>query len=91
MPRYIDADKLHYARVRILHNDGTVGGYNAVVPSAEIKDAPTADVAPIIHAKWRDDREYCNEFMCTNCNEFNINNFYPYCPYCGAKMDGGSK
>lgn len=39
--RLIDADALHYSRVRIYHEDGTVGGYNAVVMSAEIKDAPT--------------------------------------------------
>jgi hypothetical protein len=42
--RLIDADKLHYNRIRIAHDDGTVGGYNAVVMSAEIKDAPTVDV-----------------------------------------------
>ena len=39
--RLIDADALHYSRVRIYHEDGTVGGYNAVVMSAEIKDATT--------------------------------------------------
>ena len=39
--RLIDADALHYSRLRIYHEDGTVGGYNAVVMSAEIKDAPT--------------------------------------------------
>ena len=39
--RLIDADALNYSRVRIYHEDGTVGGYNAVVLSAEIKDAPT--------------------------------------------------
>lgn len=39
--RLIDADALHYSRIRIAHNDGTIGGYNAVVMSAEIKDAPT--------------------------------------------------
>ena len=39
--RLIDADAIHYSRIRIAHNDGTIGGYNAVVMSAEIKDAPT--------------------------------------------------
>ena len=39
--RLIDADALHYSRIRIAHDDGTIGGYNAVVMSAEIKDAPT--------------------------------------------------
>ena len=37
----IDRDKLHYNRVRIVHPSGDIGGWNAVVMSAEIKDAPT--------------------------------------------------
>lgn len=48
MARYIDADKLHYSRVRIVHPDGTIGGYHAVVMSAEIKGAPTADVVEVV-------------------------------------------
>lgn len=39
--KLIDADKLHFVRVQIANSGGIVGGYNAVVPSAEIKDAPT--------------------------------------------------
>lgn len=45
--RLIDADKLHYSRIRIVHSDGIIGGYNAVVMSAEIKDAPTVDAVPV--------------------------------------------
>lgn len=47
--RLIDADALHYNRVQISHG-GYVGGYNAVVMSAEIKDAHT-----IIEAEGKDD------------------------------------
>lgn len=36
--------------------------------------------------KWVDARDYCGEFLCSNCHETNINNSYNYCPYCGAKM-----
>ena len=46
MQRLIDADALNYVRVRIAHDDGTIGGYNAVVPSSEIKNAPTIDAEP---------------------------------------------
>lgn len=49
--RLIDADKLHYSRIRIAHSDGTIGGYNAVVMSAEIKDAPTVDAVPVVRCK----------------------------------------
>ena len=37
--------------------------------------------------KWIDARDYCGEFMCSNCHETNINNFYKYCPHCGAEME----
>ena len=39
--RLIDADEIAFSRVRIAHEDGTIGGYNAVVMSSEIKHAPT--------------------------------------------------
>ena len=45
--KLIDADALNYVRVRIYHEDGTIGGYNAVVPSSEIRNAPTIDAVPI--------------------------------------------
>ena len=51
MVRLIDADALNYVRVRIAHDDGTIGGYNAVVPSSEIKNAPTVDAVPVIRCK----------------------------------------
>lgn len=37
--------------------------------------------------KWIDARDYCGEFLCSNCHETNINNSYKYCPYCGAEME----
>lgn len=37
--------------------------------------------------KWIDARDHCGEFLCSNCHETNINNFYNYCPHCGAKME----
>lgn len=36
----IDRDKLPYSRIRIAHPTGNIGGWNAVVMSAAIKDAP---------------------------------------------------
>lgn len=39
--RLIDADALHYSRIRIAHPSGDIGGWNAVVMSAEINNAPT--------------------------------------------------
>ena len=54
--RLIDADELEYTRVRIFHGlneDGTpcVGGWNAVLMSCAIKDAPTVDAVPVVRCK----------------------------------------
>ena len=50
--KLIDADTLNYVRVRIYHDDGTIGGYNAVVPSSEIKKAPTVELIQCKDCKW---------------------------------------
>ncbi len=39
------------------------------------------------HAMWRDVREYCGDFMCSNCEGLFSTNRYNYCPDCGAKMN----
>lgn len=51
--RLIDADALNYVRVRIYHDDETIGGYTAIVPSSEIKNAPTVDAIPV---EWIEQR-----------------------------------
>jgi len=63
MVRLIDADALNYVRVRIAHDDGTIGGYNAVVPSSEIKNAPTVDAVPVIRCK---DCKHWDGYYCHN-------------------------
>lgn len=95
MTRLIDADALNYVRVRIAHEDGTIGGYNAVVPSSEIKNAPTVDAVPVKHGKWIDEGQYADFFphhawRCSECGEHVIEidtPWYRYCPNCGARMD----
>lgn len=51
MKRYIDADALTFSRVRIIHPDGTAGGWNAVVMSSVINNAPTADVVEVVRCR----------------------------------------
>lgn len=97
MARYIDADKLTYSRVRIIHSDGTMGGWNAVVMSSVIKDAPAADVVKVRHGEWIDKPTGAYGRMqswCSACGKHSgiggieSNRHKPYCPTCGAKMDG---
>lgn len=47
-----------------------------------------ADVAPVVHGRWIDVREYCGDYMCSNCETLYSTNKFNYCPYCGVKMDG---
>ena len=64
--------------------------------SCPLWKAPAADVAPVVHARWVKDEE--GEWSCTNCRETvaicdsGRERTYrkPYCPNCGAKMDGES-
>lgn len=58
-----------------------------------IKNAPTIEAKPVVHAHWEWAEGYKNEVgFCSNCKAdyFNdgINNIkQPYCYNCGAQMD----
>ena len=71
---------------------------DAAVVLRMIEDAPAADVAPVVHGKWivRFDGPYNRRrCYCSHCGKHNgvggiaQNQEKPYCPSCGAKMDGG--
>ncbi len=55
---------------------------------------PAADVVPVVHGRWEQDSD--GDWYCTNCDEVvaicesGRERTYrkPYCPNCGAKMDG---
>ena len=51
-----------------------------------IKHAPSADVAPVRHGRWDADM---GGVWCSVCGEYSEEGEWDYCPYCGAKMDGG--
>lgn len=53
-----------------------------------VEDAPAADVVEVVHAHWidRDGKTWCS-----NCDASNKQYKPPYCPHCGAKMDGERK
>ena len=69
---------------------------NEAYMDAEILRAiPTVDAVPVVHGRWEQDAD--GDWYCTNCDEAvaicdsGKNRTYrkPYCPNCGAKMDGG--
>lgn len=59
---------------------------NPEICTQEINSIPVADVAPVVHGRWK--RYGRNLGECSNCGEI-VNIRYNYCPNCGAKMDGG--
>lgn len=62
----------------------------------DIREMKAVDVAPVRHGRWKmrltgKITETWPEFkaFCTVCNKPNKQYKPPYCPHCGAKMDGG--
>ena len=49
-----------------------------------IRDFKSADVAPVVHGRWK----WSEGGQCSECGFHNSNFGYNYCPNCGAKMDG---
>lgn len=87
MAEYIERGALlaEYDRVHV----GPPGGARKL-----IEEAPTADVAPVVHGRWRVKfplRE------CGCCGEIyselggNGGKGWYYCPNCGCRMDGGNE
>ena len=62
-----------------------------------LASVPAADVAPVVHGRWERDED--GDWYCTNCYEVvaicesGRERTYrkPYCPNCGARMDGGAE
>lgn len=96
--RLIDADKISYERAHLIYPDGSEClGYRAVASSAEINAAPTVDAVEVVHGRWDIDefghyctacREYGPEIECDEETVDLLKYGTPYCPNCGANMDG---
>lgn len=99
MPRLIDADELKMC-IRTLAKDiaRVNGGVDDVTMALKeaydmVDEAPTIDAEPVRHGRW--EYQY-NDSICSACGYVNrcepitrYRNDSPYCPKCGAKMDGG--
>lgn len=62
------------------------------VDGSKPNHATVCDVQKIKHGKWNFEKDICGctWFICQNCHKHIImtkHRLYPYCPYCGAKMD----
>lgn len=52
---------------------------------------PAADVAPVVHGVWAPVNRIdpLSGYRCVKCRHIVGFDLTPYCPNCGAKMDGG--
>lgn len=52
-------------------------------------EIPAADVAPVRHGKWTPfHAEFAGDIQCCSVCEIGFADRTPYCPHCGAVMDG---
>ena len=101
MARYIDAEKavLELQKFSFDTSNAYGCGYSDCLTAVEdvLNDLPTTDVAEMKHGYWIDKPtgRYCHVgSWCSVCQEksgigrIEINRHKPYCPNCGARMDG---
>lgn len=78
------------------HGDGILAALTCIAEGKEVNPVRPADVAPVAYGRWEmrptgmvtdTGPEY--KAYCTVCNEPNKQYQPPFCPHCGAKMDGG--
>lgn len=54
-----------------------------------VEGIPAADVAPVRHGKWTPfHAEFAGDIQCCSVCEIGFADRTPYCPHCGAVMDG---
>lgn len=63
----------------------------------KLENIPAADVVPVVHGEWKphEDKQvaFGLTFECSCCGSIVLVNDaleFGYCPYCGAKMEGGT-
>ena len=78
----------------VKHLTGVEDGWRHPFQYGELQEEilyfPAADVKPVVHGVWLADD--CDQgeidYYCSFCLMYSPKK-YRYCPYCGAKMDGG--
>lgn len=89
--RLIDADAL-VERINedvVCCNKDSIGECIYLDAIESVKVQPTVDPESLrLQSRWiwKDDEPDNYECICSNCNA-EEEHLYPYCPYCGAKMD----
>lgn len=101
MAEYIEREalknNLHFTKEGIFYHNGKAYMDLNIVDKI-VLETPTADVVEVKHGEWiveqnPDGTPYC--LHCSVCDDdfskIGITSYTDYCPYYGAKMDGGNK
>ena len=101
MSRYIDADALIEYLKKMWARWDEDDWYEAQAKDAMKDDIeivnkqPTVDAVPVVHGEWVSEWDRCDFIVrCSACGEIALfkgdgdHAYSPYCPNCGAKMDG---
>lgn len=95
MTEYVDKTEVlkRVEKYSLIHGSSE-GHYSGVADciGKEVEDIPPADVAPVVHARWIDNKlgGYKWAFYCSRCgwiDGYPFNDRFKYCPNCGAKCD----
>lgn len=100
MAEYIDKDIAVEKMVGLLAEfPDEIGSYLQGRCVGALLFAPAADVVELKHGKWyRHDKKIHGDtcYHCSVCEKMALTDcgmvweLTPYCPFCGAKMDGGN-
>lgn len=106
MAEYIERDIAKNAIGAIMPSMSTLDGrgeYDHLVLAAQemcvdaitaIREIPAADVAPVVHGRWKENDNFDDGFwVCSSCGFVSeataAHKLYKFCPNCGADMREG--
>ena len=84
--RYIDSDALRKEHCEDCNEIKDDPNCDICATMQWVNDAPTADVAPVVHGHYVFDDD--GDSSCSVCHEKYLDHTQNHCPNCGAKMDG---
>lgn len=96
MAEYIEREALlAFLEENHTDRDWLVSQYNADWICSWIESHPAADVVEVKHGRWETVIEYdplwgdIDYYKCSLCGNLELRDAQtPYCPHCGARMDG---
>lgn len=86
--RLIDADALDETFSKLNDNGWQLTRGDHKRMESVLFEMPAIDAIPVVHGEWKPHNIRLCLYSCSNCRCVPRDKT-PYCPICGAKMDGG--